>query len=151
MITIHLQPSRLMAVWLLLVHVLAVTGLYWVDLPLPVQFLLFLLLLLSLARQLYRHNCAQTDGFVSALTLGQEHCHLQLSREELQASLLPGSFSVPHLQILRFSREGTDPGRRGRFRTSRVSITVLVLPDSASAADRRELRRFLAGWSPDQA
>lgn len=137
MYTVSLRVSACLVGYLLILHLLLTLAIQWAVLPALLKVLLHLLTMISLLVLLRRH-CL--DGVrVDAITLTHNHCLLHRGKERVEAHCLPGAFATTALQVLRFRLTGAGWHR----------IAVIVLPDSASEADRRQLRRYLAGWLPD--
>lgn len=137
MYTISLRVSACLVSYLVFLHLLLTLSIQWAVLPVMLKAPLHLLTMVSLLVLLRRH-CL--DGVrVDAITLTQDHCLLHRGGDRLEAHCLPGAFATTGLQVLRFRIAGGGWHR----------IAVIILPDSAGNADRRQLRRYLAGWLPD--
>lgn len=123
----EIGPSRILPVWLLLIHGAAMLVLPLLPVPLPLRLALAGVVVLSLAW--YWHRMVSRNYPYAVRELRWEagrDCVLQLaSGEQLQAQLAPRAFVMPWLVILYF---------RGRPRQ------LVLLPDMLSTEAFRRLR-----------
>lgn len=122
MLRIQLRPSRLLAGHLFFIHVLAAIALFFTALPVWSRLLIIILLLGNLLQSLRKHYWRDERELICRngnwKLLDKEGQHdLELAGE---------SYIHPWLTILRFK-----------------TCVMPLLPDSADAAQLRELRRTL--------
>lgn len=143
MITIMLKPSRMALMAGVLVHLLAVIALFLSRLPMPVQALLLSFIALSLYWQYREFRLAGRR--IIGLQLARECCRPIIrggrGRAGEEPVLSGRGWNSAFALVLVFEPRG---GGFWGFATRRLRRRrLLVMPDSCTAQEWKQLRRFL--------
>lgn len=143
LLQMELQPSRLLLTFLILTHLLAM----WAVVQADLHSMLRLGIIASLVSGGY---CYSRRRAVSFLQMRSGRILLKLGDQLVPVKLESAPWCNEWLQVLRFKPlvddcslvgiTGTMQGRRWRWQRR---LSVVILPDSASAQSRRRLRVLL--------
>lgn len=135
-ITIGVRRSSFLALLVLLAHAAAALILFLPDWPLGlVAFITFVVLISAVISW---RQCQPDVQAVRLLADGRLECLCRGEDQFAEAQLLPGATVHPLLTVM-------------RLQCRQKTRSIVVLPDSASAEDRRRLRvwlRWRAGFAP---
>ena len=100
-------PSRILRVWLILVHVVAITILPFISLPVWPRLIILLLILFSLWRAIRMHiTLGYPDSVCAVQWREARSCQLRLSSgRDIEARLMPQVFMLPWLVIMHFKSD----------------------------------------------
>lgn len=132
-----LKPSAALMVSYLVLHLVAATSLLFAGLAFITTSLL-LICLLGSAICCSKVASLRSDNSIIKVLPDGEGCVLELSSGRRVPVRLRQGYCLSWLQLASFSRTGAPTADCAQRR-----FTLLVLPDSADAADRRRLRSWL--------
>lgn len=130
--TLHvtLQPSRLLAVMLFVIHGAAIAALALSAMPAWVKTALILLLALNLFHQSRRHALLREAESVVEFSLAENGILLgQRDGRQIAGKLLGNSMVISHLCVMNVLPQG-----------ARFSRSIVILPDNLDAEIFRRLR-----------
>lgn len=139
MLIICLKKSRLLAAWLLCVHLAAATAVLVAGLPVAAGLALLAAILFSVCAHVYLGMWPGTRRVTSVALDPGGAGELEIGGRAFSVRWLPGGWRVTGIHLLQFSQ----PGQSRKHR-------VLILPDMASFEDRCRLRGFVARLEADQ-
>lgn len=134
MLTIYLNPSRILALLLLFMHLLCLLLIWLIPLPLWLKLMTIPALLLSAAFYLKRDALLTSRDSTLALQLHSDcQCEIQNRQGEWEdAELLGTSFVAPYLAVLNFKVEN-----------KRLPKHIVIFPDAVDSEHFRQLRVLL--------
>lgn len=134
MVRVTINPSRALAVLLIVVHLGTAAVLVPLDLALWVKVSLALCVATSLAHSLCRHALLKTCGSVTGIELGDRSNARVLTRDGhwREADVLGTTYVSSLFTVLNL-----------RLKASRLARHVLLVPDNSDSEDFRRLRVVL--------
>lgn len=151
MLRIELLPSRSHLLIVIVLHLIAVTALLWVNLPTYFKMILAVLIFAASAHHILVVK-KKWSWCIKALLISDQSVWVIRVNDRLMECDIVQYYCTPWLKVinlvLKAEREGGPASKRTswlsrcRFRCSK-NITVVILPDSASFAQRRRLARAL--------
>ena len=151
MLRIELLPSRLHLLIVIVLHLIAVAGLWWVNLPVYFRIILAVVIFVD---ALYHTLIVmkKLNGCVKTLVISDQSVWVIRVDGQLIQCKVVQYYGTPFLKVINLvltAQPETGSGSErnnwfsyGRFH-SMENITVVILPDSASFAQRRRLAATL--------
>lgn len=132
-----IKPSRALMVSYLVLHLAAATGLLFAGLANTTTSVLLICLLWSAIYCSKVASLSSTKSIIRVMPDGDD-CVVELHSGRRIPVRIRYGYCLSWLQLVSFARAGVAQADYGQQR-----FTLLVLPDSANAVDRRRLRTWL--------
>lgn len=137
-LALELRPSRWLWVGSIILHQLAGGAALLAAIPMGAKVGVSIGLILSLAWLSYRYACRSSSGFIVSIEALDGRWRLTMGNGAIQQVSLIGAYAHPLLIILNFRFE------------SGWRRSLALLPDAATAEERRRLRAWLRIWRATQ-
>lgn len=137
-LALELQPSRWLWLGGVILHLLAAGAALLAAIPIGAQVGVGIGLILSLAWLSYRYAYQSSPGFIVSIEVLDGRWRWTMGNGTIQQVSLIGAYAHPLLIILNFRFE------------SGWRRSLALLPDAATAEERRRLRAWLRIWQATQ-